>query len=90
MTSFLVREVANPVHVGGNFVEKGEAVSFLSDGIIVMYNVFHEDGTRKRAIEILKMRGADIDRKIVECDIKKGKGMIVYPEKIIKGKYRLT
>ncbi|MEK6893259.1 MAG: ATPase domain-containing protein [Nanoarchaeota archaeon] len=90
ITSFLVREIANPSHVGGTFVEKGEAVSFLSDGIITLYNVFHKNKGRSRALEVLKMRGSDIDRKIVECDIKKGKGLIVYPSKIIKGDFILT
>lgn len=90
ITSFLIREVANPAHVGGTFVEKGEAVSFLSDGIIVLYNVFYKEGVRKRAIEVLKMRGAEIDRKVVECDIVKGEGVIVYSNKLLKGNYILT
>jgi len=90
ITSFLIREVANPSHVGNTFVERGEAVSFLSDGIIILYNVFYRGGQRKRAIEVLKMRGAEIDRKIVECEIKKGKGIIVHPERMLKGDYTLT
>jgi len=90
ITSFLIREVSNPNHVGNTFVEQGEAVSFLSDGIIVIYNVFYKTGMRKRAIEILKMRGANIERKIVECEIKKGTGIIVYPNKMLKGDYVLT
>ena len=90
ITSFLVREVSIPSHVGRAFVEKGEAVSFLSDGIIALYNVYQEGSARKRALEFLKMRGADIDRRIVELEIKKGKGIIVYPNRILKGKYILT
>ncbi len=90
ITSFLIREVANPTHVGTNFSEVGEAVSFLSDGIIILYNVFEKSGHRKRALEILKMRGTNIDRKIVEFEIKKGKGVIVYPNKVLKGNYVLT
>ncbi len=90
ITSFLIREVANPTHIGNTFVEEGEAVSFLSDGIIVLYNVFNKAGFRKRALEVLKMRGVNIERKIVECEIKKGKGIIVYPGKILKGEYVLT
>ena len=50
ITSFLIRETANPTHIGRSFVEVGEAVSFLSDGIIVLYNVFNNNGMRKRAI----------------------------------------
>ena len=90
MTSFLIRETSNPTHTGYAFTEKGEAVSFLSDGIIVLYNVFYPSGFRKRAVEVLKMRGVDIQRKIVECDIQKNKGIIVYPNKMINGKYILT
>jgi circadian clock protein KaiC len=91
ITSFLIRETANPTHIGGTFIEKGEAVSFLSDGIISVYNVFFkEGGYRKRAIEVIKLRGAEIDRKIVEFDIKKGKGTIIYPDRILKGNYTLT
>jgi len=89
MTSFLIREVSSPSHVGTNFVEAGEAVSFLSDGIIAMYNVFYKGGTRKRAVEVVKMRGTDIDRRIVEFDIKKGKGFVVNG-KTLKGDYVLT
>jgi hypothetical protein len=49
MTSFLIRETSNPTHVGGTFIEHGEAVSFLSDGIISLYNVFFREENRKRA-----------------------------------------
>jgi circadian clock protein KaiC len=90
ITSFLIREVASPTHVGNTFSEKGEAVSFLSDGIIVIYNVFYKKGFRKRACEILKMRGSNIDRRIVECEIKKDKGIVFYPNKPLIGDYILT
>lgn len=90
ITSFLIREVSNPSHVGVNFVEKGEAVSFLSDGIIAIYNVFYKGGTRKRALEVVKLRGADIDRRIVEIEIKKGEGFVVHKDKTLKGDYVLT
>lgn len=90
MTSFLIREVANPAHVGSIFVEQGEAVSFLSDGIIVIYNVFYRGQGRKRALEVLKMRGTNIDRKVVEVDIKQGKGLVAFPNKMLKGNYILT
>ena len=59
ITSFLIRETSNPTHVGGIHVEKGEAVSFLSDGIIIVYNVIFPNGNRRRAVEVLKMRGED-------------------------------
>ncbi len=90
ITSFLIREVSNPSHVGNMIVEPGEAVSFLSDGIIILYNVFYKDGFRKRALEILKMRGSNIDRKIVEFEIKTKHGLVVYPHKVLKGDYTLT
>ncbi len=85
ITSFLIRETANPTHIGGTFIERGEAVSFLSDGIIALYNVFYKSGYRARAVEVVKMRGVEIDRKIVAFDIVPGKGVIVHPEKMIKG-----
>jgi circadian clock protein KaiC len=90
MTSFLIREVSSPSHIGTNFVERGEAVSFLSDGIIAIYNVFYRGASRKRAIEIVKLRGADFDRRVVEYDIKKGQGAFVYPDRMLKGDYILT
>ena len=85
MTSLLIREVSSPSHVGSNFIEKGEAVSFLSDGIIALYNVYCKGGSRKRAIEVVKLRGAEIDRRMVEFELKPGKGFIVYPNKTLKG-----
>ncbi len=90
ITSFLIRETASPTHVGNTFSEKGEAVSFLSDGIIALYNVVYRDGSRKRALEIIKMRGVEIKRAIVEFDIVRGKGIVVYPERNLKGDYTLT
>jgi circadian clock protein KaiC len=90
ITSFLIRETANPTHTGNSFVEKGEAVSFLSDGIISLYNVFFKHGLRRRALEIIKMRGTNIDRKIVEFDIQPKKGIVIFPKKVLKGDYILT
>ncbi len=78
ISSFLIREVANPTHTGRQAAEMGEAVSFLSDGIIVIYNVLYPDGERGTGIEILKMRGAAIDRKIVRMKISSD-GVMVYP-----------
>ncbi|MCD6476789.1 MAG: AAA family ATPase [Candidatus Aenigmarchaeota archaeon] len=87
-TSFLIREVANPTHVGvTSYVERGEAISFLSDGIIVLYNVIYNNGMRESAIEVLKMRGEKIYRKIVKMDIT-NKGLKVYPNKVLRGIHR--
>lgn len=90
ITSFLIRETANPTHTGKSLGEKGEAVSFLSDGIISIYNVIYDTGKRDRAIEVVKLRGVDIDRKIVKAEIKNKKGFVVYPNQGLKGKYKLT
>ncbi|MFQ5647714.1 MAG: RAD55 family ATPase [Candidatus Aenigmatarchaeota archaeon] len=90
MTSFLVRETANPTHTGAVYVERGQAVSFLSDGIVILYSVIYEDGRRGWALEVLKMRGEQIHRRIVEADIIDGKGFVVYPDRQLQGKYKLT
>ncbi len=78
ISSFLIREVANPTHTGKAYVEEGEAVSFLSDGIVIIYNVLYPDGKRGSALEILKMRGTRIEKKIVKLEVTK-KGIVVYP-----------
>lgn len=91
ISALLIREVANPGHVGGGAgTRSDEATSFLSDGIIIFYNVIYDSGKRTRAVEILKLRGQEFDRKIVEADILKGIGLKVYPDKVLKGKYTLT
>jgi circadian clock protein KaiC len=90
ITSFLIRETPNPTHIGLGTITGGEAVSFLSDGIIVLYNVIFKSGERGRAVEILKLRGEDFKRRIVEMEIKGGKGVVIYPDKILTGDYRLT
>ena len=90
ITSFLIRETPIPTHIGAGVIPGGEAVSFLSDGIIVIYNVIYKTGKRGRAVEILKMRGEAIKRRIVEMNIVSGKGMVVHPENVLKGDYKLT
>ena len=84
ITNFLIREVSSPSHVGTTFKEQGEAVSFLSDGIIVIYNIIYDSGGRTSAIEILKMRGVSFKKRIVEFKIINGKGIEVNPDKILK------
>src|SRR3989344_9500491 len=69
ITNFLVREVSTPTHIGATYKEEGEAVSFLSDGIIIIYSVIYDTGARGSAIEILKMRGSGFKKKIVEMKI---------------------
>ncbi|MDD5148048.1 MAG: ATPase domain-containing protein [Candidatus ainarchaeum sp.] len=90
ITSFLIREVAHPTHTGDLFEEQGEAVSFLSDGIIAIYNTLYTDtGKRGRALEVVKMRGTEFKRQIVEFEITK-EGLKVYAERMLKGPYKLT
>ena len=90
ISSLLIREVPNPGHVGQSASGTEEATSFLSDGIIVFYNVVYPNGKRNRAVEILKLRGTQFERKIVEAEIINGKGLVIYPNKTIKGDYKLT
>lgn len=86
ITNFLIREVSSPSHIGTTFKEQGEAVSFLSDGIIVIYNVIFDSGERGSAIEILKMRGVNFKKRIVELKIKSNGGVEINPEKILNKK----
>ncbi len=88
ITNFLIREVSSPSHVGTTFIEQGEAVSFLSDGIIVIYNVIYDSGHRSSAIEILKMRGSNFKRQIVELKIVDKKGIVINTNKILKKKQK--
>ncbi len=86
ITNFLIREVSSPSHVGTTFTEQGEAVSFLSDGIIVIYNVIYDNGQRGSAIEVLKMRGSNFTKKIVDLQIVNKKGVMINPNKILDKK----
>ncbi len=51
---------------------------FLADGVIVLYNIKKGD-VRESAVEILKMRGAKHQKKIVAMQITDN-GIVVYPE----------
>lgn len=90
ITSFLIMETPHPTHLGNVVPGLDQAVSFLSDGIIVIYSVVYEGGERGRAIEVLKMRGENINRKIVEMEILDKKGIVIFPDKPLKGKFTLT
>lgn len=94
ITNFLIREVSSPSHLGMGIITEGGAVSFLSDGIIIIYNVIKKKGHRDSAIEILKMRGASFKRRIVKMEIKSKGGVHVYPEKVLssfaEGEFKLT
>jgi len=93
MTTFLVREVSTPTHIGSTYKEEGEAVSFLSDGIVDLYNVIYDSGTRSCAVEILKMRGSAFKKQIVEMKITSGKGLEITSKILKRGRgsnFKLT
>lgn len=52
---------------------------FLADGVIVLYNI-RRGNTRENAIEVLKMRGTQHQKRIVAMQIHGGQGIEVYPE----------
>ncbi len=90
ITSLLIRETPRPTHTGNASGDNAEAVSFLSDGILVMYNVLYDTGERGRAFEIFKLRGENFQRKLVELTIDDKEGVSIFSDKVIKGKYKLT
>ena len=55
---------------------------FLADGIILVYDIKRGD-SRASAIEVVKMRGVEISKKIVPFKIESGKGIIVYPKETV-------
>lgn len=57
---------------------------FLADGVFVFYNI-KRGNIRELATEILKIRGAKFQKKIVAIEIKSGEGIIVYPEQEVFG-----
>jgi len=57
---------------------------FLADGVVVMYNLRMGD-VRINALEVLKLRGSKIKKKIVPFRIMGGKGIQVYPNEAILG-----
>jgi KaiC/GvpD/RAD55 family RecA-like ATPase len=73
-TSFLVTETKQiPEIFSSTGVEE-----FLADGVVVFYN-FKVGDARENGIEVLKMRGAKHQKKIVAMQIS-DKGITVYPE----------
>ena len=57
------------------------ALDFEVDGIILLYHI-KQKGVRKRALEILKMRGTKISNKTVAMEIA-SKGIKINPEEIV-------
>jgi len=89
ITSFLIRETPSPSHLG-KITGNEQAVSFLADGIIVLYNIlFKMRGHRISGLEILKMRGEKFEKKIVKIDYSE-RGIVVYPNEEITGEFILT
>jgi len=79
-TSFLISESSEiPVKLTSSGVEE-----FLADGVILMYNI-QRGNVRENAIEILKLRGAKHQKKVVAMEIISGKGVEVYPEQEVFG-----
>jgi len=79
-TSFLITESNSiPVKITESGVEE-----FLADGVIILYNI-KSGNVRESAIEVLKLRGASFQKKIVAMKIMGGKGIEVYPEQEVFG-----
>lgn len=79
VTSFLITEVEDPESMG---LTRSGVEGFLADGIILIH-YSKEEGVRKKGIEILKIRGGDFEKKIVEMDVVEGKGIVINPNKIV-------
>ena len=78
-TSFLVTETKQiPTIFSQTGVEE-----FLADGVVVLYNI-KRGNLRENAIEVLKLRGAKHQKKIVAMQISNS-GIVVYPEQEIFG-----
>lgn len=79
-TSFLITESTQiPVKLTQSGVEE-----FLADGVIVLYNM-KNGNIRESAIEVLKLRGASFQKKIVAMKIQGGVGIVVYPDQEVFG-----
>ena len=73
-TSFLISERTDGVAA----LSTAGVDEFLADGLIFLYSIKHGN-VRENSIEILKMRGANFQKKIVPLRIEKT-GIVVYPE----------
>jgi circadian clock protein KaiC len=76
-TSFLITETEQvPTIFSQTGVEE-----FLADGVVVFYSIKHSN-MRENAIEVLKLRGASHQKRVVAMQVT-GQGIIVYPEQEI-------
>lgn len=74
-TSFLITETEQmPTKFSTTGVEE-----FLADGVIVLYAIKMND-IRENAIEVLKMRGVNHQKKIVAMRVIENRGVEIYPE----------
>ncbi|MBU2559399.1 hypothetical protein KKA03_00715, partial [archaeon] len=82
VTSFLITESdMDPKRLTRSGIEE-----FLADGVIIIYNLRKGD-MRESAIEVLKMRGANFQKKVVVMEIIDGSGMVVYPNQKVFGEF---
>ena len=80
-TNFLISEAM----VKDNESQGTRAEDFLADGVIFFYNS-RKHNIRESAVEILKMRGASHDKKIVALNITDD-GIVVYPNQEAFSRY---
>ncbi|TAL58438.1 MAG: hypothetical protein EPN86_00090 [Nanoarchaeota archaeon] len=73
-TSFLITETEQIPKI----YSKQGVEEFLADGVVVLYNLKHEN-VRENAIEVLKLRGAAHKKGLVAMQIT-SRGIVVYPE----------
>jgi circadian clock protein KaiC len=74
-TSFMITETDQiPTSFSPTGVEE-----FLADGVIVLYSI-RRGNIRENAIEVLKLRGAKHEKKIVAFQVISGVGVEIYPE----------
>ncbi len=78
ITSFLITENEHEM----NKYAQGGFEEFLSDGVIILYNISTGMSERLNAIEILKLRGVKHEKKIVPFNIT-DKGIVIYPNEHI-------
>ncbi len=74
-TSFLISEVEENT---SKYTKSG-VEEFLADGVFVLYNL-RQKNVRIQAIEIIKIRGTDFQKKIVPFKIIAKKGIVVFPK----------
>lgn len=80
VNSFLISETGQEPKI---FSPTG-VEEFLADGVIVLYNV-RKGNVRENGLEVLKMRGANHEKKIVAMQIIENKGIEVYPDQEVFG-----